>query len=86
MKTLLLVLVILALAITAGKLLYSEPGLLTISYPGWIVETTPVAALIIFVVTVISVLFTLKLLSLLLGLPWYLSNRNQSGNRAATGA
>ena len=73
---------ILALVITAGKLLYSEPGLLTIGYPGWTVETTPAAVLVIFVVVVICLLIALKLLSLLLGLPSYFSNRSQSGNRA----
>lgn len=82
MKTLLLVLVILALVITAGKLLYSEPGLLTISYPGWIVETSPVAALVVFVVVVIALMSALKLLSVLLGLFGYFRNRGQTGGRA----
>ncbi len=81
MKTLFLVLLILLLVVTAGKLVYSEPGLLTISYPGWIVETTPAAVLIISTVAIICLLVALKLLSMLLGMPGFFSDRSQSGRR-----
>ena len=82
MKTLTLVLLVLSLAVAIGKLLYAEPGLVTLSYPGWIIETTPVGALVIVLSTVLLSLLLVKLLWLLFSLSTRFRSRGPSSTRA----
>ena len=82
MRTLILVLLILALAITVSKLTYSEPGLLSISYQNWIVETSPIVVLVVGVVALALLLITLKLISIALGIPGFFHNRSRAGRNA----
>ena len=82
MRTLFAVLLILGLAIVVGKLSYSEPGLLSINYQGWVVETTPVAALVAAVVAILGLLFFIKLLAVLINLPAFVKSRSRSGKHA----
>lgn len=82
MRTLLLVVFILGLVVVTGKLMYSEAGLVSIHFQGWIIETTPVALLIAAVVAVVSCVLLLKLLALLFNLPTFIWGVGQAGKRA----
>lgn len=78
MRTLLLVLLILGVAILVGKLTYSEPGVLTIGYQGWVVETSPIVVLIAAILAVVTLFVVLKLISMLIGLPGFVHNRSRA--------
>lgn len=81
MKTVLLTIVIFAGAIAAFQLWHAEPGLVSISYQGWTVETTSTKLLIATIGLIVSTLVLFKLLSVLLRLPALIRNRGQSGKR-----
>ncbi|MEM7208727.1 MAG: heme biosynthesis HemY N-terminal domain-containing protein [Pseudomonadota bacterium] len=84
MRTLVLVVVLLALAVVAMQLQFAETGVLTIAYQGWLVETSPVAMLIAFVVVVFLLMMFFKCLGWLLGAPnaWNNVFRDGRQNRA----
>ncbi|MEM7293487.1 MAG: heme biosynthesis HemY N-terminal domain-containing protein [Pseudomonadota bacterium] len=82
MKTLVLVLVVLALAAGLLQLQVSDPGVLSVNYAGWIVETSPIAFAIAFVVLVLAIMLTIKLLNLFFGLPKAVRNRTSSGRQS----
>ena len=79
MRTLVLVILLLGLAIVVGKLSYSEPGVLTIGYQGWLIETSPIAVLVAVVTAIVLLYAVLKLFSILIGIPGFVHSRSRAG-------
>ena len=84
MKTLLLVVATLVVAILFIQLLHAEPGGLLIQFGAWQVETSAVALALASIILLLLLLALVKIFSLFFSIPGRVRQQGQSGRRSRT--